>query len=397
MISKPEFDLSIVGAGLAGASLALALHKTMPMLKIALIEAQPVHTKTHGSFDGRALALSYGSTLLLQQWDIWPVLEPHVGTIKHIEISDQHQLGYSLINAQAYQKPALGYVIEAQVLGAALHQALNACSGQISLFCPHSVVSLQQSTEQVELTLDNNHVVCSKLVVGADGAQSRIRELLNIKQQATAYDQVAISCNVRVKSTAPHTAFERFTAQGPLAMLPMLDERYGLIWCQQAHRVDHLMALSDREFVAELQKALGYRAGELIEVGTRKTYPLIRQIADQVYHHRCLLVANAAHTIHPIAGQGLNLGLRDIEQIVFALKNANKHNTDIGEFVTWQHYIEHRQRDTQKIVAATDGLVRIFSNNDFLLSHVRTKALSGFERFGLAKNWFAQQAMGLSK
>ncbi|AWB68387.1 2-octaprenyl-6-methoxyphenyl hydroxylase [Saccharobesus litoralis] len=410
-----NYDIVIVGGGLSGATLALALcHTFGDAISIAVIEPQLAKSVDHSSFDGRALALSQGSVQLLKRWQLWPALSELAGDIQVIEVSDSHHLGYCQMTAEQQQVPALGYVVHAHTLGDALSQKLHHLAAakpayRLDVFCPDELQTLKQHQDHVDLTLTSGKTLQAKLLVGADGAKSRVRQQLNIAQTATQYGQVAISCNV-LTQLADHsssskatrvTAFERFTSQGPLAMLPMPYSQdsqfaqYGLVWCQHASRTQELMALSDTEFAQALQQAFGWRAGKIYQVSARSAYPLTRLIAEQVYQHRCLLIANSAHLIHPIAGQGLNLGIRDIEQMCIALARALDTKQDLGCYRTWSDYCQQRKLDTEKVATATDVLVRVFSNDDFVFSGVRNKGLWLMDRVTPLKNKLAQHAMGL--
>ncbi|NTS77180.1 2-octaprenyl-6-methoxyphenyl hydroxylase [Catenovulum sp. SM1970] len=396
-----HFDIAIVGGGLAGTTLALAIAQQSSHYKVAVIEPFSFdESAAHPSFDGRALALAYGSAKLFNQWQLWQDIQPHVGAIEQIQVSDAGHLGYTQLDCASHQLPALGYVIEAQVLGGLLakrYAALCRQSSQFSLFCPEKVEQLTQANEQVTLSLSSGKQITSQLVIAADGADSFIRQQTGINQAIEDYPQVAITANVEVERTEHlaqvNTAYERFTESGPLAMLPMSNNRYGLVWCVNRYDAGHYLALCDGQFTSALQAKFGFKAGKISKVGKRASYPLKRVYAEQNYHHRCLLMANASHTLHPIAGQGLNLGLRDIASIVEVLANAEEQ--DIGLYSIWQQHLSQRQVDIDRLLTATDGLVRLFSNQTQPQLLARNASLLILNQLSWCKDSFAKAAMGL--
>lgn len=392
-----QFDIVIVGGGLVGCSMAAAIKAQTggQNLKIAIIEPnkkpdRPInHSASNTSFDGKAIALSFGSVQQLDNWALWRTIKPFTQAINKIEVSEQQTAGFSFIHAPE-NVSALGYVIEAQNIGSQLLAHL--AKADLTWFQPDQVCSLTQHQSHIELKLESGVTLCSKLALACDGANGQMQQLLKLQPKVDDYGQWAITSNIEVNCQHQHIAYERFTQNGPLAMLPMQDNRFGLVWCTSQQKAEQLMQLSELEFIAQLQQAVGYKAGKMIKVGQRQSYPLKRSYLEQNVHHRLVFLGNASHTVHPIAGQGFNLGIRDVACAAKLIAKKSLAQQDIG--INWQGYLAKRQQDIQFILQATDTLVKVFSNDQGLLKAARNIALLGFEFSPLAKNIFANRAMG---
>jgi 2-octaprenyl-6-methoxyphenol hydroxylase len=270
-----------------------------------------------------------------------------------------------------------------------LHQQL--AKTDIQLYCPATISELKQTQASVELTLNDETQLCGKLLVVADGAQSPTRKQLNIGFDSLAYEQGALIANIEVEGGHSGQAFERFTEHGPMALLPMTQNRYSLVWCMPNAHLEHYKALEPDAFIAELQAAFGYRAGVFKQVGMRAQYPLVLGRVEQLVHHRSLLIGNAAHAIHPIAGQGFNLGLRDIQALV-ELIASEQH--DLGEHAFTQAYNRARAQDIKTVMTLTDALVRLFSNSSRLMALGRSCGLLAMSLSENLKAPLAKQLMG---
>jgi len=295
-----------------------------------------------------------------------------------------------------YQAEALGYVVELQDMGRVLHQALD--TSQLEWFCPNSLKSIEQYQDRVELKLENGVVLNTKLLVAADGGQSLTRQLLNIQQQIEDYQQVALIANIGLDKPHENWAFERFTDSGPLALLPMSDwqgmARSSLVWTLKPEEVESYKTKSESELLQALQQAFGYRLGRFIHCGERFSYPLKLMRLQQQIHHRTVLIGNASHSIHPIAGQGFNLGLRDVEVLAQLLQQAFNQGRDIGDYTLLHHYQKLRQQDQDTVIGITDGLVRLFSNQYGPLVVGRNLGLVAMQTCRSFKSLLARQAMG---
>lgn len=396
-MAKTDYDLIIVGGGMVGASLAYAL-KTSP-LKIALIEAFNVKTNQQPSYDDRGIALSYGSQRIFETMGLWSQLAPHSTAITDIHISDRGHFGATRLSAQTENIPALGQVILARAMGQVLNQAMTEHE-TLDMICPSRVTALEQHTDAVDLTLDNDRKIKAKLIVAADGANSTLRSLLGLSVTEQAYQQTAITANISTERPHNGRAYERFTEQGPIALLPMPDNRCSLIWTIKTGDETSINALDDSAFLKQLQSEFGYRLGKFTQVGKRSHFPLKLTQTDQPIQDRIVFVGNAAHNLHPIAGQGFNLGLRDVVALAEVLVDSNgviDEAKDCGDAKLLHDYQQWQQGDQEIVIKATDRLVRLFSNNNPLLGHSRSAGLVALDLIPPAKHWLAQKSMGLGK
>lgn len=386
------FDIVISGGGLVGATTALALSLHCPQLSIAVVEPIEPSNENQPSFDSRSIALAQGSANLLNQYGLWQNLSAHACAINKIHVSDRGHLGKSYIKAEQFNLSALGYVLEVRHLGFELHNAVNA-NENISWFCPNKIVQVEQHTEHVKTTLDDDTQLTAKVLLVADGGLSPTRQLLHIDNCTDDYGQHAIIANIAIDKPHQGVAFERFTENGPIALLPLTQNRYSLVWCVKPEDTQMMMSWSDEVFLAQLQHSFGYRAGVLTKAGKRSCYPLSLSLAKEIIGHRVALIGNASHTIHPIAGQGFNLGMRDIAALSMVI---SRFIDDPGTFEALNTYKQHRIEDLNKVVGMTDTLVRLFSNDSKLMALGRTMGLIGMQLFDCLKQPIAYQGMGLN-
>ncbi|NHH89308.1 2-octaprenyl-6-methoxyphenyl hydroxylase [Pseudoalteromonas sp. MB47] len=385
-----QFDIVIIGGGMAGASCALGLKQSNKQLSIAVIEANEVSADYHPSFDDRSIALAQQSVQYLKSINAFDCQAPFAAAIKKVTVSDRGHFGKTHINCQEYGHDALGYVVEVNPFGRSLHQQLTRTD--VSLFCPDTVAKLEYQSDFANITLSSGEQLSAKLVVIADGAHSQSRKLANIEFNTRAYQQAAIIANIEVAGGHHHHAFERFTEHGPMALLPMSNNRYSLVWCMEPEQIEHTMALEDDAFLAALQKAFGYCGGAFSKVGMRASYPLVYGKAESLSSHRTVLIGNAGHAIHPIAGQGFNLGLRDV-QLLCDMANRD----DLGDYAFTRYYSQTRNKDITTVMTLTDSLVRLFSNSSRLLALGRSIGLFSMDLFSSLKTPLAKQLMGQVK
>ena len=399
--TKPvhQFDVVIVGGAMVGSVLALGLankakqHKSP--LKIALIEAfEP--TNEHPGFDARAIALSHGTIEALKALNIWDDIQDLGTDISHIHVSDRHHFGMTQLNAADFNLDAMGAVVELNPVGYKLHQRLQ--SSDITLFCPAKVTQVCATSEHQTLTLDNGDILSAKLVVAADGANSIVRQNHKLAQESVDFEQTAIIANIELDQAHQNRAWERFTNTGPLALLPMSPlknkDRLSLVWALKPEQATEYLTLSDDEFVHKLQQAFGYRAGKLVATGKRFSYPLIMTYMPRPIHHRTIFVGNAAQTLHPIAGQGFNLGLRDIVSVIDVCEKAIVNYIDVGSATTIHAYLKQRQQDRTNTLNRVEFLVRGFSNEHFPLVCGRSIGLRLLSWFPIFKAPIGKKAMG---
>jgi 2-octaprenyl-6-methoxyphenol hydroxylase len=408
-----HFDVVISGGGLSGALMALSLsslitHQQTP-LKIAIVEANPVLTDPSQSFDDRVLALSHGSAAYLESVGAWQYLQHHAEPIKNIHISDRGHYGKARLYAKHHQVDALGYVAEMAFIGAALLKAL-ATKSNITWFAPDSNEDVRWQVEQVNIKLRSGSHLTAALLLACDGAQSACRKFANISTTSRDYHQSALIANVGTAIHHQNIAYERFTETGPIAMLPLstLSQsnadnvngqqrragRCSLVWTLTPELAEEMLNLSDDEFAAQLEKSFGRWLGNITQVGKRAIYPLkLLQAAEQVYH-RMALIGNASHTIHPIAGQGFNLGLRDVSDMSQVIKQALAKQQDIGSFANLMQYANARQQDQKQVITLTDSLVTLFSNQLPPLVAGRNIGLKVMNYLPVLKNTLVKKTMG---
>lgn len=390
-----DHDIVIVGGGLIGASLACALE---PLgLDIALIEAVPFRSDAQPSYDEKTLSLAPASKRILDALGVWPAIESHGMTpIEHILISDRGHFGKTRLSAAEFNMSALGYVVPARVIGLSLVQRISD-SHAASLHCPARVTAIETDDEGVSVSLDTRgEPLRARVAVLADGGASATRDMLGIASTTRDYGQTAILCTVTPEAPMANTAFERFTSTGPLALLPTTNNRYGAVWTARNDQVERILGYSDPDFLDRLQERFGNWLGALASPGRRRAYPLkLIEVPDPV-RRRAVVIGNAAHTIHPVAGQGFNLGLRDAAVLAEVLAIHWKRDRDIGRSAVLDQYRDWRRRDIRNTTRFTDGLIRIFANDLGPLIAGRNIALAALNHFPPGKRFLVQRTMGLS-
>lgn len=385
-------DVVIVGGGLVGASLACALEQSG--LSVAIIETHPLNSQSQPCYDDRTVALSYGSRIIFESMGVWPLLAERVEPIKTIHISDRGHFGVTRLRHDEEGVEALGYVAENRVLGEVLYQRL-ANNKKLQLHCPAKLTALEQQADCVKVQYQENGKTFSlqaRLLVAADGVSSQVREMLQIGVSKQDYQQTAVITNVTPGQPHQNVAYERFTDTGPLAFLPMTRNRCSVVWTVSAAQAEELARISDDEFLKQLQQRFGYRLGRLKKSGQRHIYPLALVEATQVVRGRVVVVGNAAHTLHPVAGQGFNLALRDIALLAEMMVSGE----NVGAETMLQSYEAMRKKDKQRVYRFTDMLVKMFSNDIRPLAHLRAAGLIAADLMPPVKHQLARQSMGLS-
>jgi 2-octaprenyl-6-methoxyphenol hydroxylase len=393
-----EVDVAIVGGGMVGASLALALAGTGR--RLMLIEAVAADAAGQPSFDDRTSALGNGSRRIFETLGVWRHLDAQAGPVREIRVSEAGRYGAARLSAAAQGLEALGYVVSNRHIGAALWKQLGATSG-VMLRCPARVLGVELGTEGAQLqllasgdaqsgTVGGAELVRARVVVAADGAHSLVRAAAGIGALVEDYGQVALVVHVATDRPASGIAYERFTANGPLAVLPLADGRYTVVWTVTPARATDFLALGETEFSAELQRSFGWRIGRILRVGARASYPLRLSRAEKLTGRRAVLVGNAAQALHPVAGQGVNLGLRDAALLAEILAAA----PDPGAAAVLEGYERRRERDRRGMIGFTDGLVRLFADGRPYVGAARSAGLLLFDLSPTAKRALARLSWG---
>jgi 2-octaprenyl-6-methoxyphenol hydroxylase len=395
----PGYDLAIVGGGLVGASLALAL---APLgLRIALVEAvPPASDEQQPSFDERTTALANGTVRAFQTLGVWAGMEREAAPIRRIHVSDRGRFGTARIDAAEQGLEALGYVVPNRVIGAALWEHL-AQSGGVDILAPARVSSTTGDADSRRVMFELHgeaREVQARLVVAADGARSAVREQAGIAANHIEYEQTAITATLTTQRFHDFVAYERFTDEGPIAVLPLQDGRCGMVWTRLPAEAARLLVLPDAEFLAEFQAAFGFRLGRFLRVGERRSYDLVLSQAEGHTAPRLAIIGNAAQGLHPIAGQGFNLGLRDamcLAEVIADHRVAG--DLDAGDATVLEDYAAWRAADRRRIVAFTDGLVRLFSSPLGVLRGLRSVGLLAFDVLPPAKSAMARLSVGAAE
>jgi 2-octaprenyl-6-methoxyphenol hydroxylase len=393
--AAPVHDLAIAGGGLVGASLALAL---APLgLRIALVEGVAPGSGEHPSFDERTTALANGTVRVFRSLGVWRHMEREATPIRCIHVSEQGRFGTARIDAAEQGLEALGYVLPNRVIGAGLWEGLRTCP-TVELIAPARATGSWLEGDRRVLAYERDGAerhVAARLVVAADGSKSLVREQAGIEADHWAYGQTAIIATVTTQRFHEHVAYERFTPQGPIAVLPLAEGRCGIVWTRRPEEALRLLELPDEAFLAEFQRAFGLRLGRVLRIGARHSYELGLARTTSHVADRLAVVGNAAQAMHPIAGQGFNLGLRDAASLAEVIADARVAGClDAGAAATLAAYAAWREEDQRRIVAFTDGLVRLFASPLGLARGLRSAGLLAFDAFPPAKSVMARLSVG---
>jgi 2-octaprenyl-6-methoxyphenol hydroxylase len=390
-----QADISIVGGGMVGASLAVAL---APLgLKVALVEAVPHASASQPSFDERTTALSNGSRRILETLGVWRDVQSAATAIRKIHVSDQGRFGFARIDAAEQGLTAMGYVVPNRALGAALWSRLQA-HANVQVYCPAEVSSIHPAEHAVTLQVTGAATAAtihSPLVVAADGVQSAVRSAFGVEAQSRDYEQTAVITTVLPQKFHEGVAYERFTASGPLALLPLDGGRCTLVLTVSRAEAEAAMAWSDAEFLAQAQRRFGFRLGRFLRVGRRVPYPLSITRATRTSAGRCVIIGNAAQALHPVAGMGFNLGLRDVASLA-ELIAEHRHDAhfDAGGAALLAEYDAWRAADRGGVIAFTDGLVRMFASPLGVVQRLRNVGLLAFDLLPPAKAALSRLSTG---
>tara|TARA_B110000003_G_scaffold238294_1_gene243800 strand:- start:1936 stop:3219 length:1284 start_codon:yes stop_codon:yes gene_type:complete len=407
----PHFDMVIVGGGMVGISLALILAAQSDW-KILLVEAQSMNVasapKSHysASFDDRSTALSWTSRNIYQSIGIWDQLSKHLTDIKHIHVSDRGHGGLTRMSADEAGVDALGYVVENHWLGSVLIDQLGHHS--IETLSNTKVSAVRPTRGGIEISLDGKQsagdegqqLIRSDLLIIADGSNSKTAQKLGIYSQCSSYRQTAIIANIQLEKKHQGTAYERFTDQGPMALLPLSDyqgqHRSALVWVQSEDAVEQLVMAEDDAFLATLQQRFGHRLGRFQQVGKRVTYPLSLTLATEQVRRNVVVVGNAAHSLHPVAGQGFNLSLRDVSALAARLNQAREIQKDIGSLEVLENYYQQQLVDQRNTLMFSDSLTKFFTGTSRVSAAGRNSGLLALDLVPQLRHGFAKFGMGMA-
>lgn len=407
------YDVVIVGGGAVGSVLALAL---APLnLRVAVVEAmappqEPADRAQGAVHEARCTALALGSQRILETLGVWPQLQSAAVPIRHIHVSDRGQFGSTRLNAEAEGVNAFGQVVHNSDLQQRLWTRMSAlgqrdqapAAGQLDLWAPAQVTAAHADLEAATITLavdaeESPVQLRAQLLVAADGARSSVRRLLGVGADLQSYRQQAIVANVTTQRPHENVAYERFIGSGPLALLPLTEGRSNVVWTVWRDDAPRLLALDDAEFLEALQEAFGFRLGRLTHTSPRAAFPLwLSRARDDLLPPRVALVGNAATGVHPVAGQGLNLGLRDAAGLAELIADALADGLiDVGVGALLDAFLRWRAEDRGQVSAFTDTLVRLFTQPAAPIGMARGLGLLALDLMPGAKSAFARNAMGM--
>jgi len=384
-------DVAILGGGMVGMTAACGL--AMFGLEVAVIDAADPRSQTDAGFDGRCSAIALASVRLLDAIGLWPMLAPDAQPILEIRVSDGDSRLFLHFDHEAVGEEPLGQMAENRHLRQALFARAAALDG-LHHIAPARVAEVVREGPLAEMHLADGRKVSAPLIVGADGRNSRMRQRAGIRTLRWRYDQTGIVATVAHELPHCGIAHERFLPDGPFAILPLTDNRSSLVWTAAADTEKAIMALSENGFSGEVRRRVGDFLGETRVVGPRWSYPLGLHMAERFIDRRLALIGDAAHGIHPIAGQGLNLGLRDVAALIEVIVEAARLGEDVGSRLVLERYQRWRRLDNLVLAAATDGLNRLFSNDIAPIRVARDLGLAAVNRLPPLKRGFIRHAQG---
>ncbi|MDX1351654.1 MAG: FAD-dependent monooxygenase [Thiomicrorhabdus sp.] len=397
-IENRHVDVFIAGGGPVGLMLAIGLSQQGKTVVLAERFMPKEHdlTKVQNAFDGRVLALSKGSQLFLQSIGVWQELKGFTTPIEHVHVSQKGYMGITTLHADEVDVDALGFSVQSSDLGAVLWKIAQQADN-VHLLCPAVLENFVERENDVQITVkldsaekeQQSQTIVANLIVGADGTDSKVRDILELEITEKSYEAFGVLAQIETELHPNGWAYERFTETGPVALLPMQGHAHKAVLVCPAEQVAKIQALSDEDYIALFATKMGERLGRFVSVSPRVVYPLKETYVSQMTAGRAVLMGNASHTQHPVAAQGLNLGIRDIE--VF-LKGAAERK-DLGEPEWLKEYAASRTLDHEKVMGLTDTLIQIFQHSSPLVGHLRGVGLMAMQAMPGLKRRFSKFAM----
>ncbi|MGB1271963.1 MAG: 2-octaprenyl-6-methoxyphenyl hydroxylase, partial [Endozoicomonas sp.] len=411
-VASMDFDVLVIGAGLVGASLVCGLESSIRQqgLRLALVETHDLDSirERPPSFDARASALSWGTRCIYDELGLWQKLSSEACAIEQVHVSDRGHFGVTRLSARDEGVEALGYVVKNHCLGDALLERIKEYrqQGMIQLFSPDQVESLKPIPGGMEARLSSASIRAS-LVVLVDGGRSGLMDQLGIARDVTEYQQHGVIANIALDRPHQGVAYERFAGKGPMALLPLkpgsgpssfqhslqhrLPHQSALVWTVPDCEMDEVLSMDDRSFLATLQARFGYRAGRFLAVGKWDHYPLSMSLAKEQVRPGLVILGNAAHAIHPVAGQGYNLAIRDTKVLANSIRTSVDKGVCPGDLLLLLSYQQEQQKDQWVTSRFCDGLVKLFSKTDAVSVLARNLGLTAMDRCPPVKSRFARK------
>ncbi len=403
-----DTDILIAGGGLAGATLALAISHLVPGYRVTVAETfplakAPASEDYQPSYDARSTALAWGSRLIFERLGLWQAISTQAEPIGYIHVSEKGRFGTTRLSAEEHGQPALGYVADNRWLGLCLMDALGYTPG-IQWLAPAQVTAVKPLAIGVEVSIDENghdRSMTARCLVVADGGRSGLRESLGIGVHHRDYGQHALIANIRTERPHKGAAWERFARSGPLALLPLHSgpqpgHRAALVWTLSPEGLAEVLALDEEQKCARLQEVFGWRLGRFTHFGEAHHYPLSLTTADECIRPSIALVGNAAHALHPVAGQGFNLALRGLMALVEAFRFAQCNGLAPGDLRVLTRYQRQHESDQRQTIIFSDSLVRLFGEGFPGVGAARNAGLVALDATPAARRWFSRRAMGLT-
>ena len=391
-----HYDIIIVGAGMVGATLACGLAEEAEQLKIAIIDAnEPKFDWDNNSYDMRVSAITRASQTLLKNVGAWDkIIEQRISPYQDMFVWDAGENGELHFDSADMGEVDLGHIIENRVIVKALHQRIKELP-QIELLCPAKLESIDFKQDENQVVLEDKTKLTANLVVAADGSRSWVRQQANIAVKGWDFDQAALVTTVKTEKHHQDTAWQRFLSSGPLAFLPLIEGYSSIVWSTSPSEAKRLTDISEDEFAVELEHAFESKLGKITSVASRAVFPLRLFETLNYAQHRLALVGDAAHTIHPLAGQGVNLGLADVASLMDVVVDALNNKKDIGDLKVLRRYERWRRADNRSMLLAMDGLKRLFGSELTGVKTLRSLGLDITNKITPLKNLIMKQAMGI--